>query len=316
MSALHIRLFGKLSVRRGDTELPALTQQKAQELFCYLLLHRERPHPRETLAAQFWGDTPTAQSKKYLRHTLWQLQAALAAQSELHTRRTLLVETEWVQLNRAADLWLDVAAFERADAAMQGVSGEALDASAAERLRGALDLYQGDLLDGWYHDWCIYERERLKERYLVMLDKLVAYCEAHGQIETGLRYAALALREDRAREGIHQRVARLHFLGGDRAGALRQIQRCATALHDELGVDPSETTIALEGQIRLGRLNGFAVRPPAAAPAVDLAQRLGDALSNLREARTVVGELQQRLDQQIRLLEQSLESPKRRDDAH
>src|SRR5438128_1039451 len=58
-------------------------------------------------------------------------------------------------------------------------------------------LYRGDLLEGWYSDWCLYERERLQHMYLAMLDKLMEYSESHQEYETGQTYGMRALRYDR-----------------------------------------------------------------------------------------------------------------------
>jgi DNA-binding SARP family transcriptional activator len=82
MSQLSVRLFGKLSIRCNDRCVDGLTGSKVQELLCYLLLHRDRPHCREALASLLWSDVSTAQSKKYLRQALWQLQGALRCQAE------------------------------------------------------------------------------------------------------------------------------------------------------------------------------------------------------------------------------------------
>ncbi len=79
MSALRICLFGKFCVRRNEQVLDGFDARKVQELFCYLLLHRDHSLPRETLASLLWPDTTTAQSKKNLRQALWQLQSALGS---------------------------------------------------------------------------------------------------------------------------------------------------------------------------------------------------------------------------------------------
>jgi DNA-binding SARP family transcriptional activator len=76
MSTLRICLFGKFCVRRNEQVLDGFDARKVQELFCHLLLHRNHSLPRETLASLLWPDTTTAQSKKNLRQTLWQLQSA------------------------------------------------------------------------------------------------------------------------------------------------------------------------------------------------------------------------------------------------
>ena len=66
---------------------------------------------------------------------------------------------------------------------------------------------------GWYEDWCLSEHERLQNMYLKMLDKLMGYCEAHGQVNSGLAYGEQVLRYDRASERTYQRMMRL-YAGG------------------------------------------------------------------------------------------------------
>ncbi|MBK6795290.1 MAG: hypothetical protein IPG76_00395 [Acidobacteria bacterium] len=77
MPVTNIRLFGNLSVQRDQRKAIDFTNGKMQELFSYLLLHRNTRHHRESLATLLWGEYSTSQAKKCLRQTLWQLQAAL-----------------------------------------------------------------------------------------------------------------------------------------------------------------------------------------------------------------------------------------------
>lgn len=77
MATFKIHLFGRFNTHRDDRELDCFPSTKAKELFCYLLLYRDRPHTRETLATVFWGEFAPEQTRKYLRQTLWQLQHAL-----------------------------------------------------------------------------------------------------------------------------------------------------------------------------------------------------------------------------------------------
>ena len=248
MPNLDIRLLGKFSAQRAGQPVHGLDARKAQELFCYLLVHHERPHPRESLAALLWGDVPTAQSKNYLRKALWQLQGALD-EGTAGGRPVVLAEDDWVQLNLHS-VYFDVAALEQAYAQVEGTTGEQIAPDCAPALEAAVGAYHGDLLEGWYHDWCIYERERLQNMYLALLDKLMGYCEAQGHYEHGLAYGARILRCDRAREQTHRRLMRLLYLMGDRTAALRQYERCAAALREELDVAPTEYTAALSEQIK------------------------------------------------------------------
>src|SRR6266852_2020965 len=160
MCGLTFSLFGKFSVRRDSQPVDGLDAAKEQELLGYLLIHRDRPHPREALAALLWGETSTEKSKKYLRQALWRLQHALSG--GVKEPKVLSVEHDWVQFNLQGELSLDVATFERAYALSQGPPGSHLSPETARALQDAVQLYKGDLLDGWYQDWCLFERERLQ----------------------------------------------------------------------------------------------------------------------------------------------------------
>jgi DNA-binding SARP family transcriptional activator len=255
MSILRIHLFGKFCVRRNEIILDGFDARKIQELFCYLLLHRDHSLPRETLASTLWPETTTTQSKKNLRQALWQLQSTLGSQNESANDRLLLVDPDWVQLNSEADLWLDVAEFEQVFNLVQKTPGQKIDISTAQLLQDTVQLYQGPLLEGWYQDWCLLERERLQSMYLAMLDKLMSFTEVHYDYETGLLYGMRIMCYDRARERTHRRMMRLYYLLGDRAEALRQYERCAAALDEELGISPSKSTQALYNQIQADQLD-------------------------------------------------------------
>jgi DNA-binding SARP family transcriptional activator len=190
-----------------------------------------------------------------LRQALWQLQGALDAPLEPGRESLLMVLPDWIQLNPAGNLWLDVALFEQAFTLAQGTPGQNMDMHQAQALQVAVDLYQGDLLEGWYQEWCLYERERLQQLYLTMLDKLMGYSEATGGYEAGLEYGTRILRYDRASERTHQALMRLHYLAGNRAAALHQYERCVCALEEELGVKPARRTLALYQQLRADQLD-------------------------------------------------------------
>jgi DNA-binding SARP family transcriptional activator len=282
MDDLCFRLFGKFSGERVGLPLAGLEPRKARELLCFLLLQPPRPQPREALAAMLWPEIPTAQSRLYLRKTLWQLQAALADPDGTKPA-ALSVDDEWVQFSQCAGVWVDTATLERAYVSVEGVPGEELSPTHAAAVRAAVELYQGDLLEGWYHDWCVYERERLQCFYLALLDKLIGHSEICGAFDEGLRLGLDALRYDPAREQTHRRLMRLYALHGDRSTAMRQYDRCAAALRSELDVEPTDFTRELYRQIRDDAFPAHATGVEAGSPgdlqaALDQLQRIHGAL--------------------------------------
>ncbi|MDT7602293.1 MAG: hypothetical protein QOF61_290 [Acidobacteriota bacterium] len=316
MSALRIRLFGKFSAARDGRELEKLDACKAQELLCYLLVHRARPHPREALAALLWGDATTEKSKKYLRQSLWHLQGVLDAHAARQDDEQEMLHAghDWVQLNAGVEFWLDVERFEHAFEAARGQRGAQLVAETRDELRAAVELYRGDLLEGWYQDWCLFERERLQNMYLLMLDKLMSDCDARDDYEAGLHYGALVLRQDRARERAHRQLMSLHYRAGDRTAALRQYESCAAALSEELNVAPDRHTVELYQRIRSDQLEPPTVptvptvptEPEPTGESAPAPLSLPEVLGRLRQLQHIVADAQRRIQQDIQAVESTI----------
>ena len=308
MSGLNIHLFGKFSVECDKQVLSVFNACKVQELFSYLLLFRNRSHSRETLAELLWGNSSTGKSKKYLRQAIWHLQSAFDTQKGWDASGiTLQVDHEWVHIETKDTVRLDVAILEEAFRLIEGVASGDLTAEQAVSLQVAVEHYRGDLLEGCYQDWCLYERELLQNKYLIILDKLLGYCLVHQEFDAGLRYGALILRCDRARERTHQLLMRLHYLAGDRTGALRQYERCVSALREELGVEPDERTVALYEDIR-GTQTNSAVDDILT---IDAATALPEVLCRLKRLQAMLARVQQHVRQDIKAVELGLNPSKR-----
>jgi DNA-binding SARP family transcriptional activator len=321
VAGLTANLFGHFSVQRNGRDIERLTSTKDQELFCYLLVSARRAHARETLASLLWPEVSSAQARKNLRQTLWRLSSCLEepGQPERLAAPLLVVHAGWVGINKQDHglVDCDVNVFDRVYGGVRGVRGDRLRPEQVLAVAGAVALYQGDLLEGWYQDWCIYERERLQSSFLFMLGKLAVYHEAAGDYERAIDYAAQILGYDRAQERTHQQVMRLYALAGDRVSALRQFDRCVAALREELDVAPSTRTIALREAIRADRIAGpepdAAPSPnplPAAAPELS---PLVEVIGHLQRLQTSLAETQSALRRGVQAAESSLAKPGRGD---
>jgi len=306
---LSVALFGKFSVQVGQQPTATFDSYKVQELFSYLLLHRNRPHAREMLATLLWDDVSTTQSKSYLRKTLWQLQGALDRHHPTTKADILRVDPDWIELNLSEKLGLDVASFEAAATQCQGKAGGKLGEQEVQILQNAVESYRGDLLEGWFQEWCLYERERFQHMYLVMLDKLMGYCEAHAAYETGMLYGTRILRYDPVREYTHRQLMRLHYLAGDRTAALHQYERCVALLRKEMDVGPARQTVVLYEQICADQLH-LPLAEPITLPsnrsgklAVPPVAAYSELLDRLRQAEATLEGIQHTLRHDIQQLE-------------
>ncbi|MEZ4768525.1 MAG: BTAD domain-containing putative transcriptional regulator [Caldilineales bacterium] len=308
MNAVQVVLFGKFHIRFNGAELTGMEGRKTQELLAYLLVYRSRAHAREVLAETLWGESERTQTRKYLRQALWQVQSALEPCAGDGGQEPLVADPEWVQFNPVSPVWLDVAQFEDAYARTQGVAGAALDDPAVEAMSDAVKLYTGDLLEGCYQDWCIFERERLQNMYLAMLDKLIDWCQVREEYEVGLGYGEQILRYDRARERTHRRMMRLYYLAGDRTSALRQYEQLVRTLREELNVRPSRRSMRLVEQIRADTFDGD---PPSGGVGADkMAPPRGrtnsDPRAHLRHLHESLTAMQRQIRQELEVIELAL----------
>jgi DNA-binding SARP family transcriptional activator len=243
-------MFGKFRIKPDLASSPLeFDSRLAKELLVFLFLNRNQYHNREALADLFWKDKSANRSKKYLRQSLWKIQSVFNPSSIEIENHILIIEPNWVYINPTADLWFDVTELENTFNAMWGKPGWSLSLAQLDTLKRITDLYQGDLVEGFYKDWCLVERERYRFMYLALLDKIVSCCQAHQEYEMGLKYAAIILQHDRARERTYRRLMRLYYLMGNRTSALRQYENCIKVLDEELGVKPGRQTEKLHKMI-------------------------------------------------------------------
>jgi DNA-binding SARP family transcriptional activator len=245
---LRLRLFGHGQAEYHGRPLVGFPGKQAYLLLCYILLNKDYPHHREQLANLFWEDQPTHIARKRLRTTLWCLRKdfqAVGARVEDH----LKITDNSVAFMLRGPYWLDTTIFEATVTCLEDCSGQALTSDQAAELESAVELYFGDLLEGVYEDWVLFDRERYRLSYMNALSKLMIYHGLHGNYERGLSYGKRILARDSTRESVHRQMMWLFCLSGNRNAALDQYTHCCQILQDELGIPPMEETRRLHHQI-------------------------------------------------------------------
>jgi DNA-binding SARP family transcriptional activator/predicted ATPase len=237
MSRLTLALLGGFRGRLASASL-TLPTRKTQALVAYLALPPGQPRTRDQLASLLWGSMPQPQARRSLRQCLFTLRRALGADSEV-----LRLEGETVTLNPAA-VEIDVIEFER----------DIAEGSPAA-LERAIALYRGELLEGLalqeppFEEWLLAERERLRERALEALARLLRHRHSAGAPHAALQAALQLLALDPLQEPVHRMVMRLYVQLSRRGAALRQYQICLGALQRELSVEPEPATKELYREI-------------------------------------------------------------------
>jgi DNA-binding SARP family transcriptional activator len=240
---LELILLGNIEIRCAGLPVMDLRSGKSLALLSYLAV-TNRPHSRQALAGLLWGGMPEAKARGNLTKALGVLRRLF--------EEYLAITHETMAFKRDSDYWLDVAEFEA------GVKDNSI-----ERLQEAIQLYQGDFLEGFYvrnapefEDWVLAQQARLKEQALRALHTLAAHFA--GQEDAGraeaIDYTSRLLHLEPWREEAHRQLMRLLALNGQRGAALAQYRACRQVLAEELDVEPGPETVTLYGQIRDGEL--------------------------------------------------------------
>ena len=236
---VEFRILGALNLLSADGhELKAiLAQPKRVALLAYLAAATPRRlHRRDSLIALFWPDLDQEHARAALRQALHGLR------QELGERVLVSRGDEEVGLD-VERLRSDVVEFERAT--QEG------------RLAEALDLYRGELLEGFFirgaigfEQWLEDERARLRTVALRSATSLAEQRQADGDLRESAHWTRQALRIAPFDEPTLRRLIRTLDSLGDRAGALDVYAAFTQRLKGELEADPAPETATLANSIR------------------------------------------------------------------
>ena len=104
---------------------------------------------------------------------------------------------------------------------------------------------------------------------------------------------------------------RLHYLSGDRAGALRQYKRCEASLQEELCVQPDRSTRTLYQQILADQLDATSEINTLEAITNEESALLTNILGHLKQFQIVQADLQHQVQHNIQVIEQALKGNER-----
>jgi DNA-binding SARP family transcriptional activator/predicted ATPase len=260
---LRLTLLGEVQVTRGGELVTGFVSAKAQALLCYLAVDA-RTHQRAALAGLLWGDLPEEKAAAGLRVALSNLRKLVGPH--------LAITRHAVAFDREQSYWLDVEAF-RAAVAKGDIT----------HLPAAVELYRGDLLEGFYvHDapafeeWLSAQREWLRTQATQALHRLVEHHAVRGEYQAGIDYASRLLALEPWREEAHRQMMLLLARMGQRGAALAQYETCCRTLAETLDAEPSLETKRLYERIKASGAMPAHNLPPTSTPFIGREEELAE----------------------------------------
>jgi DNA-binding SARP family transcriptional activator len=226
----HLTLLGGFSLQMNGIEVTLAPS--AQRLLAFLALHSR--HPREYVASMLWPELPERHSLASLRTALWRLRS----------RAPGTVTADRHDLGLHPDVTVDL--LQRAEAAQHLLQGGSAALTTADpQIVHSIVGWRSELLPGWYDDWVLVERERVRLLHVRALEALAEQLLSNDRASDALHAALAATALEPFRDSAHAAVLRAHLSEGNRTQAIRHYQHYRALLHDELGVQPSAGLVKL-----------------------------------------------------------------------
>ncbi|MFL6139698.1 MAG: BTAD domain-containing putative transcriptional regulator [Frankiaceae bacterium] len=194
--------------------------QAAQRLVAYVAL--QGGAHRSQVAGMLWPEVNDAHADGSLRSTMWRVNKQVPH----------LLRDVGGTLVLGADVTVDIVEF-TTNARRLTTTSNVMAQQEMLAHRG------GELLPGWYDDWVVFERERLRQLRLHALDALADRLCDLGRYADALDIALEAVSSEPLRESAHRTIVRIHIAEGNAVEAVRAYRTCRRLLAAELGVAPS-----------------------------------------------------------------------------
>lgn len=217
-SGFQIQLLGNFLLRREDVQvaLPMCSQR----LLAFLAIQSRSP--RSVVMGTLWPNVGEPHARGSLRTAIWRL----------HQVTPYLIQPADDMLALRPEVRVDI--HELTDSTQVILQG--LSRASAER---SVLHARGELLPGWYDDWVIFERERLRQLRLHALDALAGRLTAQGRHIEALEVAIESMRIEPLRESANRLIVAIHLAEDNVVEALRHYEFFRDLLGAELGIEPS-----------------------------------------------------------------------------
>jgi DNA-binding SARP family transcriptional activator len=187
---------------------------------------------RRFLAGTLWPDGDDSRASGNLRSSMWRLRCA--GIDILESDNTVV----WLRSGTVVDIQ-----------SLSDWAGRVIDGTATESDLQILrwDREAADLLPGWYDDWVIFERERMRQRFLHALELLSGRLASLGRHAEAVEAALHAVDIEPLRESAHRVLIEAHLAEGNVGEARRAFTEYVSRVKTELGVSPGAAICALLG---------------------------------------------------------------------
>lgn len=243
--SLKIYALGEPTILLNEEPITRWRMPRSMELF-FLLLNSPTHLRKIQIITALWPDEIDEQTDQIWRSTLYYLRKTVGESSIVKKGGRYALDLPSLY---GENVWYDVDAFLTYEKEAQQALAVDNKESAYTAFLEMTKLYRGDYVQSFYSDWCIFQRDHLRERYLDARHQLALLAWHQERFDEAATHWQHMLAIDNCTEEAHYGLMRCYLRRNKRSLALRQYQRCVNVLQDELGTVPGKAIQNLYQQI-------------------------------------------------------------------
>jgi two-component SAPR family response regulator len=190
---------------------------------------------KEDIGEVFWPEADQQTIRLRFKNSIYRVRHALGTES-------VTLSDEVYRFNRTLDYDYDVEDFLQEISSAQSTNDQNVK---IQHLKNALALYKGPYLPKMDYEWALVQRENLHQKYLAIASNLIDLLIETKQYQQAIAYSDRAIEIDPCLEAAHRSAMVAYSALGDKAGMVRQFDKCKKLLLNDLGVTPSPQTETL-----------------------------------------------------------------------
>jgi DNA-binding SARP family transcriptional activator len=213
----HIQLLGGFELTVDETVVRV--GRPSQKVLAFVTLARRRCS-RLSVCSALWPDIDERRAFANLRCAIWKL-GPLAG---------VLLDVDHESVGLRKDVMTDISAF------AQRVADSPANLERYLAIGSTDALLRLDLLPDWFDDWVLFERERIGQQRLHLLEVVSVELSRQGRHREAIDAALLAVQADPLRESAHHVLIDAHLHEGNIGLAAAQLQRYERILFEEFNL--------------------------------------------------------------------------------
>ena len=274
MASLQIYFLGNFQILINHSKISSDLWQSRQlrTILKILIIQRGKPVPASQIIEKIWPEKDPELAPQHLYVRISQIRKILKKSGLQDCIQTVpggyIFQCDpTLEENGDHSFWIDVDEFENeADQGREKLEKKAFN-QAINHFKKSINLYRADfLIEDLYEDWTISERERLRDRHLMVLTEMAEAYAQTGRYRHAIDVCQRVLSVDPCRESTFVQLMFYYYHLGERSKSLEVFEKCKKVLSQEMDVSPDAYTIELAQKIRLGDLgvnNGNGKYPPS-----------------------------------------------------